>query len=104
MIKHIKSHYSHSQKISDGLYQSYWYGKFANVLIISGHKQTICHELEKVFIFFKLKNFNAPLDYYLEAIELVKPVFNVGTIVFRGKKKEFPVFLERSRQCRLVVR
>jgi ribosomal protein S7 len=89
---------------ADGYYASYWAGKFTNTLMKSGSKHTIERELQNTYVYLKLQYNNIPLEFLLESLEKIKPVFNLKHVIIAGKRKEFPVYLESSKQLRLSIK
>ena len=99
-----KSFYKNFYWIIDGLYKSYWLGKFVNNFIINGKKLLIDKEFNFISIYLKLYFNIIILDILLEKIEKIKPIFGFKYILKAGKKQEFPIFLVDSKQRAKAVR
>ena len=97
-------YYQDYYRTADGRYSSYWSGKLINTFMVSGAKRTAELFQEQSYAYIKVQYRVIPLEFLLEALERVKPLFNVGYVLVRGKKKEFPIFLARHKQLRLVMR
>lgn len=97
---HIKTFY----RTADGLYSSYWSGKFINSFMHGGNKQTIEVALKQTYASIKFYYRVAPVDLLLESLERIKPLFGMGYVVVAGKRREFPYLLAEDRQFNFAVR
>jgi ribosomal protein S7 len=75
-----------------------------NTFMVSGAKKTAELLQERSYAYIKMQYHMVPLEFLLEVLERVKPLFNTGYIIVRGKKKEFPIFLVKHKQLRLAMR
>jgi ribosomal protein S7 len=82
----------------DGVYGSYWLGKFINNFIVNGKKQLIDKEFKTIFIYIKLYFNVIILNILLEKMEKTKPLFGFKYILKAGKRLEFPIFLSSLKQ------
>jgi ribosomal protein S7 len=69
-----------------------------------GQKKLVERNVLKACLFLKWQDNISPVDFFLESLETIKPIFNVKYIVLRGQKKEFPVLLSKDKQLRLTMR
>lgn len=70
----------------DGVYNSFWIGKFINSFIKKGNKETVSH---KIYLSFKDLKFSMhvfPPLFILEMLERIKPIFKLENR-FPKKKK-----------------
>jgi len=96
-ISNKKFYYREYYKIIDGVYNSFWIGKFINKFIQNGKKILVESTFKKVFIYFKVsikKNFYI---YLLEKIEKIRSLFKIKSKLIAGKLREYPVLLDMSK-------
>lgn len=93
-------------RTSDGLYQSYWSGKLSSILMNNGHRGRIDRGMKDAYIYVKISSGAFPLEWHLESLEIIKPLFTTKSRVAskRRKKREYPIFLEPSKRLRLATR
>lgn len=91
-------------RVIEGLYSSYWSGKFINSFMTEGRKNIIEREFDKVCLQMKLHLRTLALEVLLEKIEKIKPTFKLKSIIVGGKKREFPIFLSPEKQRNSAVR
>ena len=91
-------------KTIDGIYASYWFGRFTNIFIKQGKKFTAENCVEQSSIYLKIHLRKFPLSILLENLLKFKPTFNLGVIVIRGKERHYPVLLKKSKQIGLPIR
>jgi ribosomal protein S7 len=89
--------------ISDGLYSSYWAGKFVNSFIKAGNKGSSSKQIELILLGLKRKNNIHPLKLLLEGLERFRPIFNIGVIMLRGRKRYFPVVINKNKRTKLAL-
>ena len=102
-LKNTKSYYQKFYRTIDGPYSSFWAGKFENQFIKSGKKGIIKKQLKQVYFYSKTQLNKLPLRLLLENLIKIKPIFNLGVIVIRGKERRYPVLLKRHKQLILVI-
>jgi ribosomal protein S7 len=67
-----------------------------------GQLAVVEKEFEKTYSHAKLHFKISPALVILETIEKIKPIFKLKSVMQRGKKKDFPIFLDKYKQ-RLVA-
>lgn len=82
----------------DGIYHSFWLGKFINHFIKKGKKEKIEKEFNFIFISLKLTFNLSIILLFLEAVEKTKPIFGLKYVNISGKLREFPVLLNLDKQ------
>lgn len=89
---------------ADGVYVSYWLGKFMNTLLRKGDKKTVAKYIYKAFSQIKFVAASNPLILFLEVLDKIKPTFRLRNyIVRRVIVKEFPIVVLRPRRLILAV-
>lgn len=96
--------YQKYYKINDGIYSSFWFGKFINLQMRSGFKLTILKEIERAVNLLKISTKLSPLELYLTNLQYIKPLFSIRSITIKGRKREFPLYLTPAKQLQLSVR
>ena len=66
-----------SQQKLDGVYHSYWLGKFLNMFIKQGKKKKVFKHLYTCLLLVKIENKMSPVLYFFEIIERIKPSFKL---------------------------
>jgi len=98
-----KFYYNKFYRSVDGVYSSFWFGKFINIFASEGKKQVVDKQFEHVLAISKIQFSKLPLLVFLEGLVAVKPIFNLGIIVSRGKERQFPKLLKKSQQFNLAI-
>lgn len=89
---------------ADGIYTSYWLGKFINTLLKSGKKKSTAKHVYKSLRLIKFATKTSPLTIFLELLDKIKPMFRLRNyIVRRVIIKEFPIAVLRPRRLILAV-
>ena len=102
-VKNIKKH--ELRKVTlDPIYQSYWYSKFLNKLMLDGKKHLIEKTMSQLLYKFKLKYRAKPIMILFVSIIRLKPL--IGTITKRVGKlwKSVPYPLEPRRQLVIALK
>jgi ribosomal protein S7 len=96
--------YQNYYKIAEGRYSSYWLGKLINNFMFSGHKKTIMKNLDYTYLIIKLRYRRSPVVFILSALQKIRPLFKLKHVIIAGKRREFPSFLERSKQVNVSIK
>ena len=89
---------------ADGVYTSYWLGKFMNTLFQGGNKKTVSKYVYRAFSRLKFMTGTNPLILFLEVLDKIKPTFRLRNyIVRRVIIKEFPIVVLRPRRLIMAV-
>jgi small subunit ribosomal protein S7 len=96
--------YQKYYKANDGIYSSFWFGKFVNLQMRVGSKLTVLKGIEKAMNLLKLSIRSSPLELYLLNLQHIKPTFIIRSITVKGRRREFPLYLGPSKQLQLAVR
>lgn len=89
---------------AEGVYNSYWLGKFINTLLREGKKKTVMRYVYKAMAQIKFTTAANPLILFLEVLDKIKPIFRLRNyIVRRVIIKEFPIAVLRPRRLILAV-
>jgi len=90
--------------VVDGVYSSYWVGKFITTLLQRGKKKIISKHMYRAFSVLKYTFLTNPLIVLLETLDKIKPNFRLRNyIVRRVIIKEYPIVTLRPRQYILAV-
>lgn len=95
--------YQKYYKINDGIYSSFWFGKFVNLQMRAGSRLTVLRGVERAMNLLKASGLS-PLELYLTNLQHIKPLFSIRSITIRGRKREFPLYLPPSKQLQLAAR
>lgn len=89
---------------AEGIYDSYWVGKFINTLQLGGGKKTASACVYKALASVKYGTSANPLIVFLETLDRTKPTFRLRNyIVRRVIIKEYPIVVLRPRRLILAV-
>ena len=89
---------------AEGVYTSYWLGKFMNTILHDGKKKTVAKYVYKALAQIKFSIHANPLLLFLEVLDKIKPTFRLRNyIVRRVIIKEFPIVVLRPRRLILAV-
>jgi hypothetical protein len=89
---------------AEGVYGSYWLGKFINTLQLGGGKKTVEKQVYSALQSIKYATAVNPLLLYLETLDKIKPIFRLRNyIVRRVIIKEYPIVVLRPRRLILAV-
>jgi ribosomal protein S7 len=89
---------------ADGVYNSFWVGKFINYFIRKGKKKTAIKLFHSTLLQLKLTNGTLPLINIIEALEQIRPSFRLSPWYRSGKQILYPKVVSRSNQYRLAAR
>jgi len=67
-----------NNRMAEGVYSSYWLGRFMNSFIRRGQKKAAHRHIYKALLIFKLHTGVAPLVTFLETLEQLKPAFRLS--------------------------
>lgn len=91
-------------KYTDGIYSSYWVGRFINMFIIKGKKKTAARHMYQAFAQLKYSLREMPLLVLLEILEKLKPTFRLRKYIRkRNIIKEYPFVAKQSRRYIMVI-
>lgn len=95
----------HFFKYIEGIYSSYWMGRFLNMFVKKGKKKTAAKHLYKALLYAKLQLGSMPMLLLLELLERLKPTFRLRKyVVRRTQLKEYPHVARASRRYMMSVR
>jgi hypothetical protein len=93
-------------KSLDGIYGSYWLGKFSNFFIRKGKKRLILKQIYKTLLQLKFSHKIMPIFHILEIIERIKPSFK---LINRFKRKKggqiisYPKAVKKKKQYNVAL-
>lgn len=85
-------------------YDSYWLGKFSNLLMKSGHKLKADNLVEQLSLLTKVNNKFSFLHLFLKKLTILRPIFKMKFSMVRGKRKEYPVILNPRDRYKVALR
>jgi len=89
---------------AEGVYTSYWLGKFMSTILHDGKKKTVAKYVYKALAQIKFSIHGNPLLLFLEVLDKIKPTFRLRNyIVRRVIIKEFPIVVLRPRRLILAI-
>ena len=88
----------------DGIYNSFWVGKFINMLIYRGNKKKITKQVYKAFLNLKILHISNPNLFFLEILEQIKPFIKLENC-FPGKTMViYPKVVTKQKQYQVALR
>ena len=103
MLQTNKKHFTHFYRTLDGTYSSFWIGKLIASLTKKGKISVVEKQANTLWLTTKTQG-KDPLSFVLECLLKIKPTFNLGSVVTRGKEKQYPMLLSYSKQLQLANR
>jgi len=96
----------------DGVYGSYWLGKFINLFVLKGKKKLISKSIYSSLFYLKISHRISPVLHLLHVIEQIKPMFTLINIIRHKKKKKkkrviitkYPKAIGRKRQYLVALK
>jgi len=103
MSRSSKSYYSIFHSSLDGIYSSFWIGKFNNLLTKEGKLSLVENQISAIHFYSKTQRI-APASLILENLLKVKPIFSLSSSVVHGKEQQTPALLNQHKQLQLATR
>ena len=103
MSQFNKSYYLSFYSNLDGVYSSFWLGKLTNLLVKGGKSSVTESQINNMLLSLKLYGI-LPINFVLENLLKIKPIFSVSSSVIHGKEQQAPVLLSQHKQLQLATR